>query len=76
MQGIDHNENADLLLVNESDVFRRITTQAVEPKHRWINAKPAEMHVVLPQGDQADILSESLLVNLILYRFKHPATTA
>ncbi|MGM0926541.1 MAG: hypothetical protein ACQEXC_08950 [Pseudomonadota bacterium] len=76
LQGIDHNENAGLLLVNESDVFRRITTQTVEPRRRWLNAKPAEMHVVLPQAEQADILSESLLVNLILYRLKHPAATA
>ncbi|WP_431023354.1 hypothetical protein [Halomonas sp. H5] len=73
MQGIDHNENAGLLVVNEAELFQRITPRVIQPPRRWPNAKQIELHVVLPQGDQADILSESLLVNLILYRLRRPA---
>ncbi|MDY7116726.1 hypothetical protein RAN53_10225 [Halomonas sp. SSL-5] len=76
LQGIDHNENAGLLLIDEAELFQRITPKAVLSKRRWPSAKPLELHVTLPQGDKADILSESLLANLILYRLKYPAATA
>lgn len=68
LQGIDHNENSDLLVIDEEQLFQRITTRVAQNKRRWPNQQQADFHIVLAQGEKTDILSESLLVNLILYR--------
>lgn len=68
LKGIDHNENAGLLVIDEEQLFQRITTRVVQGARRWPSQRQTDFHIVLPQGDKADILSESLLANLILYR--------
>ncbi|WP_344701106.1 hypothetical protein [Halomonas cibimaris] len=68
LQGIDHNENAGLIVIDEEQLFQRITTQVIQSKRRWPNPQQADFHVVLPKEGKDDVLSESLLANLILYR--------
>ena len=73
LQGIDHNENAGLLVVDEAQLFQRIVPRVTQRKRRWPQRNQADFHIVLPQGEHSDILSESLLANLILYRLRQQA---
>lgn len=75
LKGIDHHENAGLLVVDEKELFERIRTHVITQPRSWHRKQRTDFHVVLPHRDQADILSESLVVNLILYRLSRQGET-
>lgn len=69
LHGIDHNENSGLLVVDEEELFSRIRPHSIVRNKKMLKRDNAELSVVLPAKEQADILSESLLANLILYQY-------
>ncbi|WP_447553350.1 hypothetical protein [Vreelandella sp. EE22] len=69
LHGIDHNENSGLLVVEEQQLFERLKTRCVVRPGRGPMKEITEFHTTLDADGHTDILSESLVANLILYRY-------
>lgn len=63
---IDHNENVDLSVVHEDRFLAGISTRVRHAGRRWRDRRAA-FEAVFAHDGRTDVLSESLLANVLLY---------